>query len=66
MISWVPSTRMCACLGPQHGEPLCPCRMRERGYGRLPTYIPATKPTTRWPEPEIVSPPPPIKPEEGE
>lgn len=21
-------TRMCACIGPQNGEPLCPCRMR--------------------------------------
>lgn len=23
---------MCACLGPQNGQPLCPCKMRARDY----------------------------------
>ncbi len=24
-----PSTRSCFCVGPQDGQPLCPCRMRD-------------------------------------
>lgn len=24
-------TNICACLGPQNGEPYCPCRMRREG-----------------------------------
>lgn len=36
----------CACLGPQNGEPLCPCRMRAaRDHFRIPeparTYWPS-------------------------
>lgn len=31
----------CACLGPQNGEPLCPCQMRAaREYLGRPTYAP--------------------------
>lgn len=24
-----PAASMCGCIGPQNGEPLCPCRMRQ-------------------------------------
>jgi hypothetical protein len=24
----VPLTQMCNCIGPQNGQPLCPCQMR--------------------------------------
>lgn len=27
-----PSSRVCACMGPQNGEPECPCRMQCRRY----------------------------------
>jgi hypothetical protein len=31
--SWLgdaPEVRQCFCVGPQRGEPLCPCQMREK------------------------------------
>lgn len=33
---------MCACMGPQRGEPLCPCKMRavERSRPRAPQLAP--------------------------
>jgi hypothetical protein len=38
-----PRVRACFCVGPQNGEPYCPCRMRE-----LRVY----KKDGRWVEPE--------------
>lgn len=30
---------MCACLGPQNGEPLCPCKMRAAREYMAPGYV---------------------------
>ena len=33
----------CACMGPQNGEPLCPCMMRTAGLTTAPIWTPEKK-----------------------
>lgn len=38
----------CCCLGPQNGEPLCPCQMRAaRQHFGIPQQLPTMQPMAR-------------------